>query len=220
MSITTVDSKVSAPTSSFLGQDRRLLIDDEWVAAASGKTFPVYNPATGGVLARVAEADREDVDRAVRAARRAFDEGPWRRMSGSRRGQFLWKLAELIEQHSDEFAELESLDNGKPLAVARAADVPLTVDMFRYMGGWATKITGSTIPWSAPNRFLSYTMREPVGVVGQIIPWNFPLLMAAWKLAPALAAGCTVVLKVAEQTPLSALRLGELIQKLLFPKAS
>ena len=130
----------------------------------------------------------------------------------------MWKLAELIEQHLEEFAEIESIDNGKPLSVARVADVPLAVDMFRYMGGWATKITGSTIPWSIPNEFLSYTVREPVGVVGQIIPWNFPLLMAAWKLAPALAAGCTIVLKAAEQTPLSALRLGELIQEAGFPK--
>jgi phenylacetaldehyde dehydrogenase len=213
-----LDARLSQPTAAFLSRNHKLLIDDEWVAAASGKTFPVYTPATGAVLAHVAEADREDVDRAVRAARRAFDEGPWRRMTGSQRGRLLWKLAELIEQHLDEFAELESIDNGKPLAVARAADVPLTVDMFRYMGGWATKVTGSTIPWSVPGEFLSYTLREPVGVVGQIIPWNFPLLMAAWKLAPALAAGCTVVLKVAEQTPLSALRLGELFQEAGFPK--
>src|SRR5262249_8093627 len=125
--------------------------------------------------------------------------------------------ADLVEKHLEELAELESIDNGKPLKVARVADVPLTVDMFRYMGGWATKVTGTTIPWSAPNQYLSYTLREPVGVVGQIIPWNFPLLMAAWKLAPALAAGCTIVLKVAEQTPLTALRLGELIQEAGFP---
>jgi phenylacetaldehyde dehydrogenase len=213
-----LDSRLSEPTTAFLSKHRQLLIDDEWVAAASGKTFPVYNPATGDVLAHVAEADREDVDRAVKAARRAFDQGPWRKMTGSQRGRLLWKLADLIEQHLEEFAELESIDNGKPLAVARVADVPLTVDMFRYMGGWATKMTGTTIPWSAPGDFLSYTVREPVGVVGQIIPWNFPLLMAAWKIAPALAAGCTVVLKVAEQTPLSALRLGEMIQEAGFPK--
>ncbi len=213
-----VDSRLSKPAAAFLSKSRKLLIDDDWVAAASGKTFPVYNPATGTVLAQVAEADKEDVDRAVAAARRAFEDGPWSKMTGSQRGRLLWKLAELVEQNLQEFAELESIDNGKPLAVARVADVPLTVDMFRYMGGWATKITGTTIPWSAPNEFLSYTMREPVGVVAQIIPWNFPLLMAAWKLGPALAAGCTVVLKVAEQTPLSALRLGELIQEAGFPK--
>ena len=194
-----------------------MLIDGDWTAAVSGKTFPVYNPATGTVLAQVAEADKADVDKAVRAARKAFDQGPWRKMTGSQRGRLLWKLADLVEQHLEEFAELESIDNGKPLSVARVADVPLTVDMFRYMAGWATKMTGSSIPWSVPNEFLSYTVREPVGVVGQIIPWNFPLLMAAWKLAPALAAGCTVVLKAAEQTPLTALRLGELIQEAGFP---
>ena len=218
MATVALDSRLSRPTTAFLSHSHKLLIDNEWVGAASGKTFPVYNPATGTVLTEVAEADKEDVDRAVRAARHAFDEGPWRRMTGSQRGQLLWKLAALIEQHLEELAELESVDNGKPLAVARAADVPLTVDMFRYMGGWATKMTGETIPWSRPGDYLSYTVREPVGVVAQIIPWNFPLLMAAWKLAPALAAGCTVVLKVAEQTPLSALRLGELIQEAGFPK--
>ncbi len=213
-----LDNRLSKSTAKFLSSNRSLLIDDQWVGAASGKTFPVYNPATGLVLAQVAEADKEDVDRAVRAARRAFDGGPWSKMTGSQRGKLLWKLADLVEANLQELAELESLDNGKPLAVAKVADLPLTADMFRYMAGWATKITGSTIPWSAPNEYLSYTLREPVGVVAQIIPWNFPLLMAAWKLAPALATGCTVVLKVAEQTPLSALRLGELIQEAGFPK--
>src|SRR5215470_16989386 len=197
MDAVALDSRLSKSAVAFLSNHRKNFIDGKWVAAASGKTFPVYNPATGTVLAQVAEADKEDVNRAVAAARKAFDEGPWRRMTGSQRGRLLWKLAELIEQHLEEFAELESIDNGKPVAVARVADVPLAVDMFRYMGGWATKMTGTTIPWSVPNDFLSYTLREPVGVVGQIIPWNFPLLMAAWKLGPALAAGCTVVLKVA-----------------------
>ena len=153
----------------------------------------------------------------MKAARRAFDDGTWARVKPNERSRLLWKLADLIEKNLEEFAELESLDNGKPAAVARVADVPLAVDMFRYMGGWATKLTGSTIPLSMPGEYLSYTMRDPVGVVGQIIPWNFPLLMAAWKLAPALAAGCTVVLKAAEQTPLSALRLAELIQEAGFP---
>ncbi|HEY3783871.1 MAG TPA: aldehyde dehydrogenase family protein, partial [Steroidobacteraceae bacterium] len=161
--------------------------------------------------------EAEDVNRAVMAARRAFDDGPWPRMAPSERGKKLWKLADLLEQHTDEFAELESLDNGKPFAVARVADVPLAVDMFRYMAGWATKIPGKTLPLSAGYDFHSYTMREPIGVVAQIIPWNFPLLMAAWKLAPALATGCTVVLKVAEETPLSALRLGELMQEAGLP---
>jgi len=218
MDTVALDSRLSKPTVEFLSSHRKLLVDGKWVAAASGKTFPVYNPATGTVLAQVSEADKEDVNRAVAAARKAFDAGPWRRLTGSQRGRLLLKLADLIEQNLEQFAELESIDNGKPLAVARVADVPLTVDMFRYMAGWATKITGTTIPWSVPNEFLSYTLREPVGVVGQIIPWNFPLLMAAWKLAPALAAGCTVVLKVAEQTPLSGLKLGELIQEAGFPE--
>jgi phenylacetaldehyde dehydrogenase len=199
---------------------RRLFIDGQWIPAASGKTFPTLNPATGEVLAHIAEGDHEDIDRAVKAARRAF-EGPWRRVTPSERGRMLWKLADLLEKHTDEFAELESLDNGKPFAVARAADVPLSVDMFRYMAGWATKIEGNTIPISVPYmpgaEFLAYTRREPIGVAGQIIPWNFPLLMAAWKLGPALAVGCTVVLKPAEQTPMTALRLGELIEQAGFP---
>jgi phenylacetaldehyde dehydrogenase len=212
-----IDGRLSQPAKEFLHQPSRLLIDGKLVEAASGKTFPVYNPATGAILMQVAEADSTDVDRAVKAARKAFDEGPWSKVSPSERGKLLWKLAELLEKHSDEFAEIESIDNGKPVAVARAADVPLAIDMFRYMGGWATKITGSTIPLSFPGEFLSYTVREPVGVVGQIIPWNFPLLMAAWKIAPALAAGCTVVLKAAEQTPLSALRLADLVLEAGFP---
>ncbi len=212
-----LDARLSKAAREFMGRKPRLLIDGKLVAAASGKTFPVYNPATGEVIAQIPEADRQDVDLAVKAARRAFDDGSWARVKPNERSRLLWKLADLIEKNLEEFAELESLDNGKPAAVARVADVPLTVDIFRYMGGWATKLTGSTIPLSMPGEYLSYTLREPVGVVGQIIPWNFPLLMAAWKLAPALAAGCTVVLKAAEQTPLSALRLGELIQEAGFP---
>ena len=147
--------------------------------------------------------------------------GPWRKLTASERGRLIWKLGDLLEENLEEFAELESLDNGKPLTVARAADVPLAADLFRYMAGWATKIEGNTIPISVPYtpgaRYLAYTLREPVGVVGQIIPWNFPLLMAAWKLGPALATGNTVILKPAEQTPLTALRLGELIQEAGFP---
>ena len=202
--------------SEFVGRKHKILINGKWADSASGKTFPTYNPATGDVLSQVAEGDREDIDRAVKAARAAFETGPWSKMTPSERGRAIWKLADLIEQHVEEFAQLESLDNGKPLKVARAADVPLAADLFRYMAGWATKLEGSTIPLSVPytpgTKYLAYTLREPVGVVGQIIPWNFPLLMAAWKLGPALACGCTVVLKPAEQTPLSALRLGELLQ--------
>src|SRR5271156_3666193 len=210
-----MDPNVSA----FVTSKKKLFINGKFVDAASGKTFPTYNPATGDVLANIAEADSEDVNRAVKAARAAFDSGPWSKMSPAVRGRLIWKLADLIEKHSEEFAQLESLDNGKPLAIARVADVPLTVEHMHYYAGWATKIEGNTIPLTLaePFKFLAYTVREPVGVVGQIIPWNFPLLMAAWKLGPALAAGCTVVLKPAEQTPLSALRLAELIQEAGFP---
>ena len=192
----------------FLASPKKLLIDGKWVQAHSGKTFDSIDPATGEVLARVAEGDKADIDLAVKAARRAFESGPWSKMSASERGRVIWKIGDLLQENLEEFAELETLDNGKPLSVARVADVPLAADLFHYMAGWATKIEGSTIPIAGP--FLAYTRREPIGVVGQIIPWNFPLLMAAWKLGPALATGCTVVLKPAEQTPLSALRLGEL----------
>ena len=202
----------------YVAKTRQMLINGKWVDAVSGKTFPTYNPATGEVLANVAEGDKEDINRAVAAARAAFDTGPWSKITPSQRGKLIWKLADLIEQHAEEFAQLESLDNGKPLAIARIADIPGTIDMFRYMAGWATKIEGNTIPISAHGaKFLAYTLREPVGVVGQIIPWNFPLMMASWKLGPALATGCCVVLKPAEQTPLSALLLGELIQEAGIP---
>jgi phenylacetaldehyde dehydrogenase len=205
----------------FVKSAHKLLIDGEWVESASGKAFPTINPATEETLTEVAHGEAEDVERAVRAARRAFeDDSPWRRMSASDRGRLIWRISELIEENADELAMLESLDNGKPLSVARAADVALAADLFRYMAGWPTKIEGSTVPISAvtaPGEYLAYTLREPVGVVGQIIPWNFPLLMAAWKLGPVLACGCTVVLKPAEQTPLSALRLGELIQEAGLP---
>ncbi|HXN18876.1 MAG TPA: aldehyde dehydrogenase family protein [Candidatus Binatus sp.] len=204
----------------FVSKTGKLLINGKWVDAASGKTFATYNPATGEVLANVAAGDKEDIDRAVRAARAAFETGPWSKISPSERGRLLWKLADLLEKHTEEFAQLESLDNGKPLKVARAADVPLAVDHFRYYAGWATKIEGNTISLglAKQGKFHAYTVREPVGVAGQIIPWNFPLLMAAWKLAPALSVGCTVILKPAEQTPLTALRLGELIMEAGFPE--
>ncbi|HVN40969.1 MAG TPA: aldehyde dehydrogenase family protein [Myxococcota bacterium] len=200
----------------FVARRHQMLIDGKLVPAASGKTFPSYNPATGEVLAQVPEGEREDIERAVRAARRAFESGAWPAMTASERGRLLWKLADLIDANGDELAALESLDNGKPVTVARAADIPLSSDCLRYFAGWATKIEGTTIPISVPGH-VAWTLREPVGVIGQIIPWNFPLLMAAWKLAPALACGCTVVLKPAEQTPLSALRLAELIVEAGFP---
>ena len=212
-----LDPRLGAHATAFAGSKHRMFIDGQFVPASSGKTFPVFNPANGEVICEVPEGDHVDVEKAVQAARKAFDAGPWHTMSPSLRGQLLWKLADLLEEHTDEFAELESLDNGKPVSVARVADVPLAVDLFRYMAGWATKTLGSTIPLSAGHDFLSYTVREPVGVVAQIIPWNFPLLMAAWKLGPALATGCTVVMKLAEQTPLSGLRLAQLIAEAGFP---
>ena len=172
----------------FVRSQHKLLIDGEWVEAASGETFETINPATEEVLAEVAHGQAEDIDKAVKAARKAFDDdSPWRRMNASDRGRLIWRISELIEEHADELAMLETLDNGKPFAIARAADVPLAADLFRYMAGWATKIEGTTVPISAlpaPGEYLAYTLREPVGVVGQIIPWNFPLLMAAWKLGP------------------------------------
>ncbi|MGZ8217702.1 aldehyde dehydrogenase family protein [Methylomagnum sp.] len=193
----------------------KLLIDGQWVDAASGKTFETLNPATGDVIAQVAEADKEDVDRAVKAARRAFETGPWRTMDARERGRLLYKLADLMEQYIDELAALETLDNGKPIRDSRNADLPLAIDCLRYYAGWADKLEGKTIPIRG-NHFC-YTRHEPVGVVGQIIPWNFPLLMLAWKWGPALAAGCTIVMKTAEQTPLSALRVAELAMEAGFP---
>jgi phenylacetaldehyde dehydrogenase len=209
-----VDENVSR----FVAKTRQMLINGKWVDAASGKSFPTYNPATGEVLAQVAEGDQEDIDRAVAAARAAFDRGPWKKFTPSERGRIVWRLADLLEKHAEEFAQLECLNQGKPLAIARIADVPVSIDQLRYYAGWATKIEGNTVPISAHGaKFLAYTLREPIGVVGQIIPWNFPLIMATLKLAPALASGCTVILKPAEQTPLTALRLGELIQEAGFP---
>jgi phenylacetaldehyde dehydrogenase len=214
----TVDRSVEE----FTAAPRKLFINGEWVDSASGKTFETPNPATGETLANVAEGDAEDINRAVRAARNAFDSGPWSRLTPSERGRILWRIGDLILQYTDELAQLESLDNGKPVEVAKAADVPLAADLFHYMAGWATKIEGNSINISVPYmpgaNFHSYTLREPVGVVGQIIPWNFPLLMAAWKLGPALSTGNTVVLKPAEQTPLTALRLAEILAEAGVPE--
>ncbi|GAB1544650.1 aldehyde dehydrogenase family protein [Scytonema sp. NUACC21] len=193
----------------------QLLINNEWVESASNRRFETINPATGEVICDVAEADAADVDKAVQAARNAFQSGEWRNMSARHRGELLYKLADLIEENKEELARLESLDNGKPFMEALGTDLRLVVDCYRYYAGWADKIQGKTIPINGS--YLCYTRHEPVGVVGQIIPWNFPLLMQAWKLAPALAAGNTVVLKTAEQTPLSALRVGELILEAGFP---
>src|ERR1700733_8310499 len=206
-------SVVSSPYESGVAVSAtKLLIDNRWIASESGKTFATINPSTGE---QVAEADAADVEKAVKAARAAFEHGPWRKTLASERGRLLHRLADLIERNADELAALESLDNGKPVAVAKAVDVAATAGCFRYFAGWADKVHGKTIPIDGD--FFCYTRLEPVGVVGQIIPWNFPMLMLAWKLAPALATGNTVVMKPAEQTPLSALRIGELIVEAGFP---
>ncbi len=206
---------------SFLASSRKMLIDGQWVAAQSGRTIDVVDPATGLVLVDVPGGGAADVDRAVAAARRAF-EGAWSGFRPVQRERLLLKLADLLEANADELAELETIDNGKLLMMSRHADLTLAIDSLRYMAGWATKIEGTTITPSfnyvPPGmEFTSQTLREPVGVVGQIIPWNFPLVMAIWKIAPALAAGCTVILKPAEDTPLTALRLGELVCEAGFP---
>src|SRR5262245_38563281 len=194
----------------------QILIDGKWCDSQSGKTFATYNPATEDKIADVAEGDAGDIDRAAKAARRAFESGDWPKMDARDRGKLLNRLADLVERNFDELAALETLDNGKPLNDARAADLPLVIDCLRYYAGWADKIHGDTIP--VRGNYFCYTRREALGVAGQIIPWNFPLLMVAWKWAPALTAGCTVVMKPAEQTPLSCLRLGELAMEAGFPK--
>ncbi|MBF6094075.1 aldehyde dehydrogenase family protein [Nocardia cyriacigeorgica] len=206
---------------SFLDRPKRLLIGGEWVDAASGRTFATEDPATGATLAEVAHGGAEDVDRAVRAARQAFDDGPWQWMKPNERERLLWRVGDILSERAAEFGELEALDNGKSAGIATAVDTAWAADVFRYYAGWATKIEGSTVEVSMPfapgAQFHAYTLREPVGVCGLIVPWNFPLLMASWKLAPALAAGNTVVLKPAEQTPLTALLLGEVFQEAGFP---
>ncbi|EIT85869.1 aldehyde dehydrogenase [Fictibacillus macauensis ZFHKF-1] len=200
----------------FLNGTKKLFINGEWVTAKSGKTFETLNPSTGEVLAVVAEGGKEDIDLAVKAARKAFDSGYWSKMSAAKRSHLIYKLADLMEQHKEELAQLDTLDNGKPIRETLHADVPLAIEHFRYYAGWSTKIVGQTIP--VAGSFFNYTRHEPVGVVGQIIPWNFPLLMAAWKLGAALATGCTVILKPAEQTPLSALYLAQLAHEAGFPE--
>ena len=211
----------SAGVAAFLRRPARLLIGGEWVQPSAHDRIPVIDPATGDEVASIADASRADVDKAVAAAREAFERGPWANMLPAHREALIWRLADLIDQHADELAELESIDNGKTKQMAGIVDVPGARNYFRYMAGWATKIEGSTIDVSVGGakggRINAYTRREPVGVVAQIIPWNFPLVMAAWKLGPALATGCTCILKPAEQTPLTALRLGDLIIEAGFP---
>ena len=196
-------------------QQTQCFIDGNWVPAKSGKTFETLHPATEEVIAQVAEGGEADIDAAVKAARKAFESGPWSTMDARDRGRLMYKLADLMEEEIDSLAALESLDNGKPIRDARNADLPLAIDCIRYYAGFADKIHGATLP--VRGNYFSYTRKEPVGVVGQIIPWNFPILMVAWKWGPALAAGCTIVMKPAEQTPLSCLRLARLAQKAGIP---
>jgi acyl-CoA reductase-like NAD-dependent aldehyde dehydrogenase len=214
--MTTASLEVHPGVQTFLAKKtQQLLIGGKWVDAVSGKTFVTQDPATGEDLAQVAEGDAKDIDAAVAAARAAFTQGPWKKMTPSERGKLLNRIADLIEKHAEELAQLEVLDNGKTIREASSGDIPLAIDLFRYYAGWPTKIHGDTTPVSVPYypgaRFMHYTVKEAVGVVGAIIPWNFPLLMAAERLAPILACGNTVVVKPAEQTPLSVLRLGELM---------
>lgn len=210
---------VSRRVREFLAGSKQLYIDGEFVDAASGRTFVTYDPATGQHLADVARAGGEDIDRAVRAARRAFE--PWAAMKPNERERLIWRVGDLLTERAADFGQLEALDNGKSAAIATTVDVAWAADVFRYYAGWATKIEGSTVnvsmPFTPVGEFHAYTLREPVGVCGLIVPWNFPLLMAAWKLAPALAAGNTVILESAEQTPLTALMLAEVLEEAGFP---
>ena len=202
------------PTATKFSGKTKLFINNEWCDASDGKTFDTYNPATGDVIAKVSHATSHDVDTAVKSARKALDKGPWGRMDACDRGKLMFKLADLVEGNAEELARLESLNCGKTITDSRG-DITGVVNGLRYYAGWADKIEGKTVP--VRGNFLSYTLRQPVGVVGQIIPWNFPLLMAAWKWGPALAGGNTIVMKAAEQTPLSILRLCELVQEAGFP---
>ncbi|MFZ3140711.1 aldehyde dehydrogenase family protein [Polaromonas sp.] len=222
MNISDIKHLITDRTAKFLARGTHpLLIDGQWVQAESGQTIDVINPANEEVIAKVASAGKADVDKAVAAARRAFDQGPWSKMRGAERERLLMKLADLLEANAQSFAEVESLDNGKSAGMAQAVDVAVAVDTIRYMAGWATKIEGATsdisVPFAPQAEFVTFTRREAVGVVAAVVPWNFPLLLAVWKLAPALATGCTVVLKPAEQTPLTAIMLGELIAEAGFP---
>jgi len=193
----------------------QLFIDGKWVDAAGGKTYSTVNPATGDVITQVADGGEADVDTAVIAARRAFESGPWAQMAASDRARILWKMGDLVDKYNEDLGTLETLDNGKPIFESRYVDIPMVAEVFRYYAGWCTKICGETVPVKGP--FLHYTLREPLGVVAAITPWNFPLLLASWKMAPALAAGNTVILKPAALTSLSALRFAEIAQEAGLP---
>lgn len=213
--MTTSQIELKPKVKAFLEGEKHLYINGEYVPAESGETFAVYNPATEEVLARVSEAQAEDIDKAVQAAREAFDEGEWTKMEAAERSRLIYKFADLLEENREELAQLDALDNGKPYQVALEDDVDGTVQHFRYYAGWATKSLGKTTPVSPDH--VTYTVHEPVGVVGQIIPWNFPLAMAGWKLGSALAVGCTVVIKSAPETPLSLLYAAKLFKEAGFP---
>jgi len=193
----------------------KLFIGGKWLDAAAGKTYPTSNPATGEVITVIADADERDGDAAVRAARAAYESGPWAEMAAADRAKILWRIGDLIDKYAEELGELETLDNGKPIFESRYVDMPMVAEVFRYYAGWATKIHGETGPVRGP--FFHYTLREPVGVVAAIVPWNFPLLLASWKIAPALAAGNTVIVKPATWTPLTALRFAEICQEAGLP---
>jgi acyl-CoA reductase-like NAD-dependent aldehyde dehydrogenase len=216
MSVSALPDQLSEAARSFAARRHRLMIDGELGEAAEGRTFETIDPSSGQSITEVAQGGAADVDRAVVAARRALEEGPWHTAAAAERARLMNRFADLVEQNADELAELESLDNGKPVKLARIVDVSQTLAWLRHFAGWAERIRGEVIPVRQPDMHC-YTRKEPVGVCGQIIPWNFPMLMASWKLGPALAAGCTVVLKPAEQTPLTALRLGELALEAGFP---
>jgi phenylacetaldehyde dehydrogenase len=215
-------SKLGVASRNYLAATQRLFIGGRFVESATGRTIPVIDPTSGQEVARVPEGDAHDIDKAVTAARHAFDAGPWPKLRPSQRERIMLRLADLLEQHAQEFSELESVNSGRTLAGTRLIDVNLSVDYLRYMAGWTTKIHGQTLntstPYAPDARFFAMTLREPIGVVGAITPWNVPLGQAIWKIAPALATGCTLVLKPAEQTPLTALRFAELIAEAGVPE--
>lgn len=210
--------KLSNAVQKMLARKHKMLIDGEWVEAMSGQTIAIEDPATEEVIAHVPDGDSHDVDKAVKAARRAFENPAWRQMTPQDRSRLLTRIADVIEDNADELAEIEALDNGKSVRNARNGDIAVSIAVFRHMAGWPARLNGQTLQVSAGGRWHAYTVREPIGVVAQIVPWNFPFMMAVFKIAPALACGCTIVLKPAEQTPLSVLRLGELLMDAGLPK--
>ncbi|MGF9762043.1 aldehyde dehydrogenase family protein [Microvirga sp. 0TCS3.31] len=215
--MTTLSETTSAAARAYIGRKHGMYIGSQIVDSLSGETSPIFDPGRGQIIAEIPRGNAADVDRAVAAAREAFETGPWRRIKPNERAKLIWKLADLLEENTELAAEIECLNAGMPFAAAKAGAVGSSVDLLRYTSGWPTKLTGETIPVSSPGEWFAYTMREPIGVVGQIVPWNGPLMMAIWKVAPALAAGCTIVLKPAEQTPLTAVLLGELCEKAGIP---